>query len=109
MLNHYSADHVTVCKKCRIEPIKFDPNQRSKNGKLIPIEVETNKPHYCDISSPFACMYCGLTIYLDKKVLSPNGKRIPLDFNTEEYHACKNKQRPQSELRYFKKRGVFTN
>ena len=45
-----------ICKKCGIKPIKFDPNQRSKRGILIPLDPETNEPHYCDIISPFVCM-----------------------------------------------------
>lgn len=92
-----------ICNKCGITPICFDPNKRNENGVFIPL----GQIHPCPISKPFACTYCGKTIYLDKKILSPSGKRIPLDFQTEDYHNCPKKDRPAAELRYFKKRGLF--
>jgi hypothetical protein len=99
----------TICRNCGITPICFDPNQRIEKGILIPLVVATHKLHKCPISKPFRCDWCGQTLYLDKKVLSPSGKRIPLDYNTETYHNCPKKERPASELRYFKKRGLFAD
>jgi hypothetical protein len=96
-----------ICRKCGITPITFDANQRNDKGVLIPLEAATKRLHECPISKPFKCSWCGQTIYLDKKILSPSGKRIPLNFQTEDYHNCTKKQRPASELRYFKKRGLF--
>lgn len=34
------------CIRCG-EEIYFDPNQKSTNGKWIPIDAITNKPHDC--------------------------------------------------------------
>lgn len=37
------------CTKCGDE-IYFDPSQKSKNGKWIPIDSMTNEPHNCSNS-----------------------------------------------------------
>jgi hypothetical protein len=38
------------CTRCGQE-IYFDPNQKSSNGKWIPIDAMTNKPHDCPNST----------------------------------------------------------
>jgi hypothetical protein len=36
------------CRKCGIEMIYFDENQKSKNGRWIPISKSTGGPHQCN-------------------------------------------------------------
>jgi len=100
-------DTTIICRRCHAKRICFKEDQRSRNGKLIPLDYQTFEPHFCDISDPFPCRWCGEKIYLDNKILSAGGKRIPLNHGTDTYHFCDKKPRTNGELRFFKRRGLF--
>lgn len=42
-------DQSVSCRLCGVR-IYFEPRTRSKNGRLIPLSSDTNKPHDCNYS-----------------------------------------------------------
>jgi hypothetical protein len=90
------------CKQCD-EPIKFDDEQISeRNGKKIPLNLETDQPHDCPVWRSqqqeqrrqthrryYSCRNgCVQFIYFDEKERTENGKWIPLEKETGEPHQC---------------------
>jgi hypothetical protein len=84
----------TFCRNgCGIK-IHFDNNERSKSGKMIPLE-ENDEHHDCPNSTlerkPILCLYgCGTEIHFDDDWISENGKLIPLEGKGEPHECSKN-------------------
>ena len=89
----YYTKHVKkniVCKYGCQTPIKFDINRVSKNGKKIPLNLDST-PHDCE-NRPYnngtrSCYYCSGLITFSDSITAESGKRIPLNPDSS-LHDC---------------------
>jgi hypothetical protein len=89
------------CNLCD-EPIKFDSEHISeKNGKRIPLDIDTDEPHDCAVwrsqqeqrrqtqKRLYNCRKgCGQFIYFDVNQRTKRGTWIPLEKETGLPHQC---------------------
>ena len=80
---------LAICKYCGKE-LFWDEARRADNGRMIPIDKETNQPHNCP-NKFFKCNHCGKELFWDEARRADNGKIRPVEKETNELHNCPNK------------------
>ena len=79
------------CKDCGKELI-WDESQKTRQGKWIPIDKETNKPHYCP-NQTVLCNNCNAEF---RWAIAPNGE--PRPYINGKIHDCRDWWEEDGEL-----------
>jgi hypothetical protein len=82
-----------LCKYGCGDPIKFDVNRVSRNGKKIPLNLDgtahdcSKRPYNNGIRS---CYYCSELITFSNSITAESGKMIPLNPDSSLHDCAKN-------------------